>query len=69
VLDQILYKYIELNQSPKEIIAEGFDPETVRKTATIGEHERIQAVSSPAYFKDFVESIRFWTKDALGGTL
>jgi NAD+ synthase (glutamine-hydrolysing) len=45
VLDQILFKYIELNQSPSEIIAEGFDANTVRRAARLvnmNEYKRFQ---------------------------
>jgi len=32
ILDQILYQYIELRKSPRELIAQGFDEATVNKT-------------------------------------
>jgi NAD+ synthase (glutamine-hydrolysing) len=46
LLDQILFLYIELNQSPDEIIAQGFDETIVRKTVrmvNINEYKRFQA--------------------------
>ncbi|MCF8360709.1 MAG: NAD+ synthase [Prolixibacteraceae bacterium] len=45
-LDQILFRYIELNQSPNEIIAQGFDKEVVKRTARMvnnNEYKRYQA--------------------------
>lgn len=56
-LDQILFKYIELNKSPQEIIDEGFDEETVRRTArmvNMNEYKRFQSppilrISSKAF--------------------
>jgi NAD+ synthase (glutamine-hydrolysing) len=44
-LDRILYRYIELRQGPKEIIAEGFDPELVTrilKLVNTNEYKRNQ---------------------------
>lgn len=57
ILDAILFRYIELNQSPDEITAAGFDQETVRKTIRMinqNEYKRFQAppilrVSSKAF--------------------
>lgn len=57
ILDAILFKYIELNQSPDEIMAAGFDRETVLKTVRMvnqNEYKRFQAppilrVSSKAF--------------------
>jgi len=57
VLDQILFKYIEQNQSPAEIIAQGFDKFTVHRTARMvnaNEYKRFQAppilrISSKAF--------------------
>ncbi len=57
VLDSILFKYIELNQSPKEIIEQGFGKEMVRKVVRLvnqNEYKRFQAppilrVSSKAF--------------------
>ena len=46
LLDQILYKYIELNLSPVEIIEDGFDPEMVNKTIRMvnaNEYKRFQS--------------------------
>ncbi len=56
-LDQILFNYIELNQSPSEIIAKGFDETTVLRTIRMvntNEYKRFQAppilrVSSKAF--------------------
>jgi NAD+ synthase (glutamine-hydrolysing) len=56
-LDQILFNYIELNMSPDEIIAKGFDSATVLKTVKMvnqNEYKRFQAppiirVSSKAF--------------------
>ncbi len=56
-LDQILFDYIEKNQSPKEIIASGFDKETVYKAVRLvnrNEYKRFQTppiirVSSKAF--------------------
>jgi NAD+ synthase (glutamine-hydrolysing) len=56
-LDQILFNYIELNLSPNEIIARGFDAATVLKTVKMvnqNEYKRFQAppiirVSSKAF--------------------
>jgi NAD+ synthase (glutamine-hydrolysing) len=57
ILDAILFRYIELNQSPYEITAAGFDQETVLKTIRMvnqNEYKRFQAppilrVSSKAF--------------------
>lgn len=56
-LDQILFNYIELNQSPAEIIKKGFDETTVLRTVRMvntNEYKRFQAppilrVSSKAF--------------------
>ena len=56
-LDQILFNYIELNQSPSEIIRKGFDEATVLRTVRMvntNEYKRFQAppilrVSSKAF--------------------
>ncbi|WP_423130064.1 NAD+ synthase [Gaoshiqia sp. Z1-71] len=57
LLDAILFNYIELNQSPEEIIKKGFDRDTVLKTIRLvnqNEYKRFQAppilrVSSKAF--------------------
>ncbi len=57
VLDQILFDYIELNLSPEEIIARGFDTTTVLRTIRLvntNEYKRFQAppilrISSKAF--------------------
>lgn len=57
ILDGILFKYIELNQSPTEISNQGYDSETVNKTVRMvnqNEYKRFQAppilrVSSKAF--------------------
>ncbi|MDO9612893.1 MAG: NAD+ synthase, partial [Bacteroidota bacterium] len=57
MLDQILFDYIELNLSPGEIIAKGFDEATVLRTVRMvnnNEYKRFQAppiirVSSKAF--------------------
>lgn len=57
VLDRILFDYIEMNQSPQEIISQGFDAETVMrvvKMVNMNEYKRFQAppiirVSSKAF--------------------
>jgi NAD+ synthase (glutamine-hydrolysing) len=57
ILDQILFNYIELNLSPSEIIAKGFDETTVLRTVKMvntNEYKRFQAppiirVSSKAF--------------------
>lgn len=57
VLDSILFHYIELNKSPEEIIARGFDAETVLRTVRMvntNEYKRFQAppilrISSKAF--------------------
>jgi len=57
ILDQILFKYIELNQSPQEIIKQGFEKEVVEKVTRMvnqNEYKRFQAppilrVSSKAF--------------------
>jgi NAD+ synthase (glutamine-hydrolysing) len=57
MLDQILFDYIELNLSPEEIIAKGFDETTVLRTVRMvnnNEYKRFQAppiirVSSKAF--------------------
>ena len=57
MLDQILFDYIELNLSPEEIIAKGFDEATVLRTVRMvnnNEYKRFQAppiirVSSKAF--------------------
>ena len=57
ILDQVLFNYIELNQSPKEIIAQGFEKEMVFKVTRMvnqNEYKRFQSppilrVSSKAF--------------------
>lgn len=57
ILDRILYQYIELRQGPKEIIAQGYEPELVKKTlrlVNMNEYKRNQfcpiiRVSSKAF--------------------
>ena len=57
ILDQILFDYIELNLSPEEIIAKGFDRSTVLRTVKMvntNEYKRFQAppilrISSKAF--------------------
>jgi NAD+ synthase (glutamine-hydrolysing) len=57
LLDQILFRYIELNLSPDEIIKQGYDEKVVRKTARMvnfNEYKRFQAppilrISSKAF--------------------
>ncbi|HAQ18481.1 MAG TPA: NAD+ synthase [Prolixibacteraceae bacterium] len=57
ILDQILFSYIELNLSPSEIIAKGFDENTVLRTVRMvnnNEYKRFQAppilrISSKAF--------------------
>ena len=57
LLDQILFKYIELNWSPAEIVTDGFDEHTVRRVARLvnsNEYKRFQAppilrISSKAF--------------------
>ena len=57
ILDEILFDYIELNKSPEEIIAKGFDKPMVEKVVrmvNINEYKRFQAapilrVSSKAF--------------------
>ena len=57
ILDEILFSFIELNQSPQEIIAKGFDEKEVRRVirmVNINEYKRFQAapilrVSSKAF--------------------
>ncbi|SHJ81251.1 NH(3)-dependent NAD(+) synthetase [Tangfeifania diversioriginum] len=57
VLDEILFSFIELNQSPQEIIAKGFDEKEVNRVirmVNINEYKRFQAapilrVSSKAF--------------------
>jgi NAD+ synthase (glutamine-hydrolysing) len=57
VLDEILFSFIELNQSPQEIIAKGFDEHEVTRVirmVNINEYKRFQAapilrVSSKAF--------------------
>jgi NAD+ synthase (glutamine-hydrolysing) len=57
ILDQILFNYIELNLSPEEIIARGFDATTVLRTVKMvnnNEYKRFQAppilrISSKAF--------------------
>jgi NAD+ synthase (glutamine-hydrolysing) len=57
ILDDILYRYIEQNQSPDEIISAGFDAAIVKRTAhmvNINEYKRFQTppilrVSSKAF--------------------
>jgi NAD+ synthase (glutamine-hydrolysing) len=56
-LDKILFMYIEQNQSPQEIIANGFDEDTVRRTIRLvnrNEYKRFQSapilrISSKAF--------------------
>ncbi len=57
ILDGILFRYIECNKSPEEIVADGFNPETVKKVTMLvnrNEYKRFQAapilrVSSKAF--------------------
>jgi NAD+ synthase (glutamine-hydrolysing) len=57
ILDQILFNYIEKNESPQQIISEGFDPKIVKKAVrlvNINEYKRFQTapiirVSSKAF--------------------
>ena len=57
ILDKVLYKYIELEQSPAEIIAAGFDEEVVKRAVRLvnmNEYKRYQTppiirVSSKAF--------------------
>ncbi len=57
ILDGILFRFIELNKSPKEIVAEGFEIETVNRVirmVNMNEYKRFQAppilrVSSKAF--------------------
>ena len=57
ILDQILFDYIELNLSPEEIVAKGFDESTVLRTVKMvntNEYKRFQAppilrISSKAF--------------------
>ncbi len=57
ILDGILFRYIELNESPQEIINQGYDAETVHKTVRMvnqNEYKRFQTppilrVSSKAF--------------------
>jgi NAD+ synthase (glutamine-hydrolysing) len=57
LLDQILFRYIELNLSPDEIIEQGYDEKIVRKTVRMvnfNEYKRFQAppilrISSKAF--------------------
>jgi len=45
ILDKVLFRYIELNRSPKSIIDEGFPEEVVRKTVRLvnfNEYKRFQ---------------------------
>ena len=57
ILDEMLFNYIELNKSPKEIAAMGFDEDTVRRVVrmvNMNEYKRFQAapilrVSSKAF--------------------
>jgi NAD+ synthase (glutamine-hydrolysing) len=57
ILDKILFEYIEMAKSPAEIIASGFDENTVKKTILMvnrNEYKRFQAppilrVSSKAF--------------------
>jgi NAD+ synthase (glutamine-hydrolysing) len=57
ILDAILYKYIELNQSPNEIIEQGFEKAIVQRVirlVNMNEYKRFQAppilrISSKAF--------------------
>jgi len=57
ILDKILYEYIELQESPNEIINKGFEPAVVEKTVrlvNLNEYKRFQAapvlrISSKAF--------------------
>ena len=57
ILDEILFSFIELNQSPQEIIAKGFDEKEVNRVirmVNVNEYKRFQAapilrVSSKAF--------------------
>jgi len=69
ILDQILFNYIELNHSPEEIVARGFDELTVLRTVrmvNMNEYKRFQA---PPYPEDQFESIWIRSPYALGGLL
>ena len=60
ILDPILERYVELDQSPEEIIRAGFDPATVRRVASMvdrAEYKRRQAapgikISKRAFGRD-----------------
>lgn len=57
ILDGILFRYIELNQSPEEIVSQGYNAETVEKTIQLvnrNEYKRFQTppilrISSKAF--------------------
>ena len=57
ILDGILFRFIELNKSPEEIVADGFDAETVNRVirmVNMNEYKRFQAppilrISSKAF--------------------
>ncbi len=58
VLDAILERFIEHEQSQAEIIAAGFDEATVRKVARLVLIERIQAPAVGARAEDFHACVR-----------
>jgi NAD+ synthase (glutamine-hydrolysing) len=47
VLDPILERYVELDQPPEDIIAAGFDPDTVRRVAAMVDHNEYKRRQAP----------------------
>src|SRR5690606_21649642 len=51
VLDPILERYVELDQSPEEIMAAGFDRDTVRRVAEMVDHNEYKRRQAPPGIK------------------
>jgi NAD+ synthase (glutamine-hydrolysing) len=47
ILDPILERYVELDQQPEEIIAAGFDADTVRRVAMMVDHNEYKRRQAP----------------------
>ena len=62
LLDQILYKYIELNLSPSEIIEDGFDPDMVHKTVRMVNANEFKRFQSPPVIRLSTKSFGFGRK-------
>jgi len=69
VLDAILAHYVDGGRSCAEIVAEGFDGDTVRWVIDGGAAERVQEKTGSAWIESHVQSIRQRPEDADSGSL